>query len=83
MYQISLKSSALKNLNKLSKIDYYRVIKVLQSLAIDPFIGKKLKGEYQDYYSARVWPYRIIYRIYKKELLVLVIHIGHRQSVYK
>lgn len=72
IYQLRIKPSALKNLNKLSKTDYYRVIKVFQSLSLDPFIGKKLKGEYQDSYSARVWPYRIIYQIYNKELLVLV-----------
>ena len=81
IYQLRLKPSALKNLNKLSKTDYYRVIKVFESLAIDPFMGKKLKGEYSDCYSARVWPYRIIYQIHNKELLVLVVHIGHRQSV--
>ncbi|MBU4299512.1 type II toxin-antitoxin system RelE/ParE family toxin [Patescibacteria group bacterium] len=33
-------------------------------------------------YSYRVWPYRIIYRIYKNLLLIIVIRIGHRQGVY-
>jgi len=55
----------------------------LDEIALDPFVGKKLKGEYENQYSYRVWPYRIIYEIRKNELVVLVIRVGHRQGVYK
>lgn len=82
-YRVRLKPKAEKELNNLPRRDYYRIIAALVSLAGDPFIGKKLEGRYKDYYSLRVWPYRIIYQIYKKELLVFVIRIGHRQEVYK
>jgi mRNA interferase RelE/StbE len=82
-YQVRVKPSAVKDLNKLLSKDRDRIIIVLRALSVNPFIGKKLKGEYKDYYSVRAWPYRIIYSVYKKELLILVIHIGHRQNVYK
>ena len=82
-YHVKLKPRAEKELNNLSRRDHDRIIIALISLADDPFIGKKLEGKYKDYYSLRVWPYRIIYQIYKKELLVFVIRIGHRQEVYK
>jgi len=49
-----------------------------EKLSLDPFIGKKLSGEFEGHYSVRVWPYRVVYKIYKNELLVLVIRIGHR-----
>lgn len=49
----------------------------------DPFIGKKLEGRFEGAYSYRVWPYRIIYRVYKNLLIVVVVHVGHRQGVYK
>lgn len=82
-YRVELKPRAEKELNKLPQRDYYRIITALVGLAIDPFVGKKLEGKYKDCYSLRVWPYRIIYQINKKELLVFVIRIGHRQGIYK
>ncbi len=81
-FQVSVKPSAEKQLNKLSKADYYRILTVFSLLTKNPYIGKKMKGEYDSYYSYRVWPYRIIYEIRKKELLILIIRIGHRQGVY-
>ena len=55
----------------------------MRDLALDPFQGKKLKGELRGQYSIRVWPYRIIYQIYKKELIITIIDVGHRQGVYR
>lgn len=82
-YDLKVKPSAQKKLDKLPKADYYRILAAFSILAQNPFIGKKTKGEYAGSYSYRVWPYRIIYDIYKKELLVLVVRIGLRQGVYK
>jgi len=36
------------------------VQKAFAALAVDPYIGKKLHGEYEGQYTLRVWPYRII-----------------------
>lgn len=82
-YQVKLKSRAEKELNNLQRKDYYRVIAALTGLRANPFSGKKLEGEYKGYHSIRVWPYRIIYQIYKKEFLIFIIRISHRQGVYK
>jgi mRNA interferase RelE/StbE len=54
----------------------------LEDILQDPFSGKKLEGELKNCYSSRAWPYRIIYEIRKKELVIVVIKIGHRQGVY-
>jgi len=54
----------------------------LIELAKNPYLGKKLEGELRDFYSLRVWPYRIIYQIIKNELIVFVVQIKHRQGVY-
>lgn len=59
-----------------------KVFAVLAGLASDPFLGKKLNGELKELYSCRVWPYRIIYKVYKIELVVIVIRVGHRQGIY-
>ncbi len=82
-YQISIKPSAEKELKKIPKQDYYRVLSLFAVLSQNPFIGKKLGGKYRGQYTYRVWPYRIIYEIHKKELVILIIRIGHRQGVYK
>lgn len=78
-----VKPSAQKQLEKLSKADYYRTLSAFSVLSNNPFIGKKMFGEYYGCYNYRVWPYRIIYKIEKQEMFILVIQIGHRQGVYK
>ncbi|OJI06872.1 hypothetical protein BK004_01900 [bacterium CG10_46_32] len=59
-----------------------RVLQILGEIEANPFLGKKLHGKREGQYSFRVWPYRIVYKIYKNELLVVVIEFGHRQGVY-
>jgi mRNA-degrading endonuclease RelE of RelBE toxin-antitoxin system len=81
-YQLRIKPSAKKELNKLPQKDYYRALAALSVIAKDPFAGKKLEGKRAGQYSMRIWPYRIIYSIYKKELLIIVIAIGQRQGIY-
>lgn len=54
----------------------------LVELSKNPYIGKRLEGQLRDFYSLRVWPYRMIYQIINKELFVFVIQIKHEQGVY-
>jgi len=82
MYQLRLKPSAEKNLRRIPKRDRFRIFAAFAILIKTPFLGKKLKEEYQGQWSYRVWPYRIIYAIHKNELLILVLRVAHRQRVY-
>lgn len=54
----------------------------LTAISKDPYIGKKLKGEHTGFYSIRVWPYRIVYRIYEPGRSVIITRVGHRQGIY-
>ena len=81
-YQLKVKPSAEKELKKLPKEVYYKILSAFAVLSRDPYVGKKMWGEYKDCYNYRVWSYRIIYEINKKELIILVIRVGHRQGVY-
>ncbi|OGZ24054.1 MAG: hypothetical protein A3A08_01435 [Candidatus Nealsonbacteria bacterium RIFCSPLOWO2_01_FULL_41_9] len=81
-YQLKIKPKVDKELKSLAKVDYYKILSAFTILSRDPFLGKKMEGEYKNCYNYRVWPYRIIYQIYKKELIVLIIRVGHRQGVY-
>jgi mRNA interferase RelE/StbE len=82
MYRVVLSKSAEKDLNKVDKKFKPHIFAALFDLRRDPYSGKKLKGKFQNCYSLRVGVYRIIYRVYKRELDILIIRIGHRQGVY-
>ena len=83
MYQIKITATAKKELNKLSKKKqekYFLVVDLLREL---PYSGKKLSGELGNYYSARLWPYRIIYTVNKKRKAIVIGALKHRQEAYK
>jgi len=82
-YNVIVLKKVQKELNKLNSKIYARIYAALEGIAANPFIGKNLAGEYAHLWSHRVWPYRIIYDIQQKELIVLVVKVGHRQGVYK
>ena len=82
MYQVVLAKKAEKDLNRVAKKRKSQIIAILLDLQKDPYLGKTLKGDFLGYRSLRAWPYRIIYRIDKKESTVFVIRIGHRQGIY-
>ncbi len=81
-YQVRISPKARKELLKIPNRNRERIVFALIHLQEEPFSGKSLKGKFEGFYSLRSWPYRIIYSINKSELLVWVIHIGHRQGVY-
>lgn len=76
MYKIILSRTAEKDLDKINTKYKPHIFAAFFDLRKDPNQGKKLKGKFQDYFSLRVGSYRIIYKIYKKELNILVIRIG-------
>lgn len=82
MFTLHLSKTAEKELDRLKSDTRQRVLRTLTNIEKDPFSGKKLKGKLQGIYSYRVWPYRIIYEINKKDKAVLVSRIAHRQGVY-
>jgi len=81
-YEIVFSDKAFKQLKKLEKSVQERIIKVLERVRIRPdSYVTKLVGDLG--FRLRVGEYRIIIDIDKDKLLVLVIKIGHRSSIYK
>ena len=78
--KIEYKPSAVKQIKKIHLSDQKKIIKKLELLSQNPFSGKTLKGELGGLRSIRAWPYRIVYEIKEKSLIV--ISVAHRQSVY-
>lgn len=81
--KVALSEDAIKQYNKLPKNAQVKIKKKLTSLEQDPYAGKKLAGEFKDFWSIRGWPYRIIYEINEKAKRVEVHKIRHRQGSYK
>jgi len=83
MYQIKIDRRARKQLARLDP-RYRKVIKfAIDSLTESPFSGKKLDPPLDYLYSLRVGVYRILYQIFKKQLVVLVVSVAHRRDVYR
>ncbi|MBW2990897.1 type II toxin-antitoxin system RelE/ParE family toxin [Candidatus Woesearchaeota archaeon] len=83
MYQIVLGKKAEKDLNKITRKHKPQIIAALFDLRENAYLGKSLKGKFSGYYSLRVWPYRIIYKVNRKKLIIFIIRIGHRQGIYR
>jgi mRNA interferase RelE/StbE len=61
-----------------------RIIKkAIQSLAVNPAKGKPLAYDLAGLHSLRTSDYRIIYRVKEKQLIIVVIAVGHRKEIYK
>lgn len=85
-YKLELTRQAESVLERIARREpelYKRVAQVLDDLKRDPFQGKPLKGQLKGRYSYRVGAYRIIYTVFRNQLLVVVIDIGHRRDIYR
>lgn len=87
MYTLKFLGRALQDLKKID-LPFQKIIKEkLLILAENPGILKnnikKLTGTKEDYYRLRVGSYRIIYEKRDKELIILIIRIGHRREIYQ
>ncbi len=82
-YSIRIRSSAAKQLARLDTETRRLVIEQIDRLAVDPHVGTVLKGELEGLRRIRVGAYRIVFEVRNHELLVLVVRVGRRSSVYR
>jgi len=82
-YRITIKKSAVKELEDIPRKDLQKVINHIWSLVKDPRPrgSQKLSGQKQ--YRIRQGNYRIVYYIEDKDLLIVIVKIGHRREVYR
>ena len=78
--QLEYKPEAVKQLKKLPLLQKKKIIKKLELLSQNPHSGKTLRGELVGLRSLRAWPYRIIYEIQNRTIIIF--SIVHRQSAY-
>lgn len=82
MYKIILEKKPENFFRKLERKEQERITKKFQELEKDPELGKPLAANLAGLWSLRFGDYRAIYQIKHNELIILVLKLGHRKSVY-
>ena len=83
MYDLQYKKKAIKALVKINDPYYSAIIKAIDELTNNPrpFGYKKLTG--RNGYRIRAASYRIIYDIIDTKLIIEIVNVGSRGSVYE
>lgn len=83
-YSLEYTPAASRQLAKLDKTTQARLKPKIKTLSENPrqHGAIKLQG-FDNMYRIRIGDYRIIYEIHDNILLVLIVEVGHRGSVYR
>lgn len=82
-FKITFKRSVAKDLRRIPKKEVARILSRIEALAAEPRppSAEKLSG--QEKYRIRQGVYRVLYEIADKELIVVIVKIGHIRDVYR
>jgi len=83
MYNVFVHKPAAKKINKLPRNLQEKILKLIDLLADQPYLGKRLQGELAGSWRLRIGDYRLIYDISESDKKVIVHAIGSRGDVYK
>lgn len=83
-YTILFTTSAAKALTKLQDSTAAKISAMIDNLGAVPRPQgcKKLSGQ-DNLYRVRAGDYRIVYQIQDKQVVVLIVRIGHRRDIYR
>ena len=85
-YAFRWRERAVRQLRAIPQPAALTILQALTPLGDDPRRPdanvKKLTG-YEDRYRLRVGNYRVIYDVTDKELVILVVGVGHRREIYR
>jgi mRNA interferase RelE/StbE len=82
-YNVFFTREAKRNVEKMDASITRIIKKAIQSLAVNPAKGKPLAYDLAGLHSLRTSDYRIIYRVKEKQLIIIVIAVGHRKEIYQ
>lgn len=83
MYQIRLTGRAKKELKNIRKIYKAAINSAIEEIKENPFAGKPLTRELTKKFSYKIDSYRIIYKVNKKDKIIIVLTAGHRGIIYE
>ena len=82
-YRIKLTSKAADDFKKFDNSVRQIILKAFEKISLNPAAGKPLEQSLKNLYSYRASSYRVIYKVFRKEVHVLIVAIGHRREVYE
>ncbi len=85
LWTVSYVKSAVDDIAELDR-SMKRLIKktIEDKLMVDPLkFGKALRRNLSALFKLRVGDYRIIYQVKEKEVIVVIVKVGHRREVYE
>ncbi len=83
VWTVTFKQSVAKDLRAIPNADVRRILDRIETLATNPRGEGCVKLSGQECYRVRQGAYRIIYEIHDDRLVVIVVKVGHRSSVYE
>jgi mRNA interferase RelE/StbE len=82
MYDVIFQEPAKRFIRKLDGYEKNRIISKIEELKENPKLGKPLTAGLAGYWSLRIGKYRAIYFVKDRELVIVVLDIGHRKNIY-
>lgn len=82
-FKVTFKKSVAKDLRGIPSNDVKRILQRIDALAENPRGEDCVKLSAQERYRVRQGVYRIVYEIRDETLIVQVVKVAHRSSVYK
>jgi len=83
LYSIVFTKTAQKELKRISQKDQNRIVEKIAKLAREPRPTGCKKLSNDEKYRIRQGNYRILYEIKDQTLVIVVVKLGHRRSVYE
>jgi mRNA interferase RelE/StbE len=84
VYAVEFLPAAARQLAKLDRSVQRRIARAVDGLAVEPRgpSSAKLRGA-DDIWRVRVGDYRVLYQIHDARLVILVVAVGHRATIYR
>ena len=83
-HEVEVSRTAEKQLRKLPRDVQERVVRRMLLLAEDPFPqGARTLAGYDDVYRVRVGRYRILYSVWQRRMVIIILKVGQRKDVYR
>lgn len=82
-YEVTFHAGAVKELAKLPKAVQKRLVEAADALREEPRPQGAVKLTGVEAYRLRVGTYRIAYAIRDERLVVLIVKVAHRSSIYR
>ena len=83
MYSVLYTREAKESIGRLSLKKKRQIKDAVERIAANPVIGKCLTGDLKGLLSYRSGDYRIIYRIYHKEIAIVILTVAYRKDAYR